>query len=95
MPYIVVTGNDRLAIEDEIYNASVINGDSMKTNINDEFNGCDYGKRYVLDNDLILECKSYKYSYSYRPQAVLVTDGIKTVAIIGGDEYEVSLFRRN
>lgn len=41
------------------------------TQVEDDFEGCDFDKKIRFDNGWTLTCSSYSYSYSYRPDAVL------------------------
>ena len=52
--------------------------------IEDDFDGCDYGKIYPLTNGQFLLCEQYKYFYKYRPK--VIADGRTVIAI---DEREV------
>ena len=52
--------------------------------IEDDFDGCDYGKIYTLTNGQYLRCQSYKYFYKYRPK--VIAHGRKVIAI---DERDV------
>jgi hypothetical protein len=47
--------------------------------IEDEFDGCEYGKIYPLTNGKFMRCDSYKYFYRYRPK--VVADGYKVLAV--------------
>lgn len=53
--------------------------------ISDEFEGCDFGKVYALDDGRVLVCNGYSYSYSYRPE-VIVLD--QSTVLIDGNEYQ-------
>lgn len=45
------------------------------TNVDGDFEGCDYDRRIPLENGLTLRCDSYGYSYAYRPAAVVFAKG--------------------
>ena len=67
-----------------------------ETNVDGEFNGCDYDRRITLDNRLIFVCSEYSYSYSYRPD-VLILEHIRThdiKVLIDDDEYDGTLYKR-
>lgn len=59
------------------------------------FEGCDYGQRVPLDNDLTLRCNSYGYSYAYRPPAIIFAKGtvagapVHIKALINGHAYDM------
>jgi hypothetical protein len=33
-----------------------------ETNVSNEFEGCDYDKRYALDNGLVFVCQTYSFT---------------------------------
>lgn len=39
--------------------------------VDNEFNGCDRGKRIIFTDGTYVTCNSYGYSYSYRPKAII------------------------
>lgn len=41
------------------------------TNVNGEFEGCDFDRKIKFANGWVLTCSSYSYSYSYQPGAVI------------------------
>ena len=47
--------------------------------IEDDFDGCEYGKIYPLTNGQYLRCEQYKYFYKYRPK--VIADDRKVIAI--------------
>ncbi len=50
----------------------------QSTQIDGEFEGCDYDKVYPLRNGRLLICDEYHYTYSYSPQ-VIVLDRTRVV----------------
>lgn len=64
-----------------------INGDGEKS---EDFEGCEYGRKIVLDDSYIVTCNTYSYSYSYRPSAVILSNGYQLKLIVEDDEYDVS-----
>jgi hypothetical protein len=40
--------------------------------IEDDFEGCEFGRLYPLSNGQILECRQFRYRYSYRPRVQIV-----------------------
>lgn len=67
------------------------------TNVDGEFNGCEHNKIIPLTNGLVFICSSYRYSYSYRSE-VLIMKSVKTGEIkvmIGGSHYSGQLSRKN
>jgi hypothetical protein len=43
------------------------------THVSDEFEGCDYDKKIVLDNGWVLTCNTYHYYYAYHPAVAILT----------------------
>src|SRR6266850_4745556 len=43
-----------------------------ETRVNGEFEGCDFDKRIPLTNGLLFVCSTYSYSYSYRPEVLIL-----------------------
>lgn len=67
-----------------------------ETNVDGEFEGCDYDKRIPLTNGLIFVCREYNYSYGYMPD-VYILKNIRTgdiKVLIDDEEYEGDLYRR-
>jgi hypothetical protein len=67
-----------------------------ETQVDGEFEGCDFDKRIQLMNGLVFVCSSYNYSYSYMPD-VLILQNIRTKdlkVIIDDEEYDAILYRR-
>ncbi len=63
------------------------------TNIDGEFEGCEYDKKIKLRNGWILTCSSYRYSYSYSPRIAILTQdvgsGYAVKAVIGDYVYDM------
>jgi hypothetical protein len=59
-----------------------------ETRVDGEFEGCDFDKRIPFTNGLVFVCSSYNYSYSYRPEVLIlqhVRNGDIKVLINGRD----------
>jgi|HubBroStandDraft_6_1064221.scaffolds.fasta_scaffold129078_1 hypothetical protein len=65
---------------------SLTNSPIGETNIIGTFNGCEYGKVYPLFNGWDMECRTYRYHYSFQPKVQILDN---STAIIDGDEYSV------
>lgn len=68
-----------------------------ETQVNGEFEGCDYNKRIPFMNGLIFVCSEYSYSYSYMPD-VLILKNINsgdTKVLIDDEEYDGTFFRQH
>ena len=55
----------------------------------DSFEGCEHGRTIVFSDDRILECSTYHYSYSYRPRAVLLSNGSSFKMIVDDHVYDM------
>jgi hypothetical protein len=65
-----------------------ISGDRKKKG--DAFEGCDFGRIIIFDDDTYLRCNSYDYVYSYRPDAVLLVRGNSFVMLVENDAYDMT-----
>lgn len=67
-----------------------------ETRVDGTFEGCDYDKIIPFVNRLLFQCRTYSYSYSYRPE-VLILQHIRNgdlKVIINGREYYGQLYKR-
>lgn len=55
----------------------------------DEFEGCDFDRRLIIDYTSIITCIDYGYSYSYQPDIVILSNGSSLKACIDDDMYDV------
>jgi len=66
-----------------------------ETQVDGDFEGCDFDKRIPLTNGLIFVCSTYSYSYAYMPDVYILkhvrSGDIKV--IIDDDEYDGQLYR--
>jgi len=65
------------------------------TQVDGDFEGCDFNKRIPLTNGLVFVCSEYNYSYSYMPE-VLILKQVKSgdiKVLIDDDEYEGTLYQ--
>lgn len=46
------------------------------TQVEDEFEGCDFDKKVSLMNGWVLTCSTYSYSYSYMPEVVIFVKSV-------------------
>lgn len=57
----------------------------------DSFEGCNYGRKIIFDDRTYLTCSTYSYSYSYRPDAVILSNRTGNwVMFVEGDKYDMS-----
>ncbi len=93
-PRVIASGREVIVIGDEKVSGYLHDGSVYRTNVSDEFEGCDYDKVYKLDNGLLFQCSTYNYHYAYRPEVkIFVIEGRSPVVFIDGDEYDGTLFR--
>jgi hypothetical protein len=53
------------------------------------FDGCEHGRVIILDDSLTIKCSEYSYSYSYRPKAVILSDGTSFKMLLNGHAYSM------
>jgi len=67
-----------------------------KTQVDGEFEGCEYDKQISLMNGLVFVCSTYHYHYAYSPRVLILkhlqTGDIKV--IIDDDATSGTLYRR-
>jgi hypothetical protein len=94
-PSIIARGRNVIVIGDEKVEAYIHNGSVSDTKISDDFDGCEDGKVYNLDNGLIFQCKTNRYHYAYRPDVkIFFVEGQNPVILIDGETYDGEIFRR-
>jgi hypothetical protein len=89
MPEVITHEGEVITIDNIAIEATLLEGSSIKTYISDEFDGCDVKKKYKFDNELMFECSSYSYSYSFKPKVLILTPDFKMpIVYIDGEEYK-------
>lgn len=71
------------------------------TQVNGDFEGCDFDKQIRFSNGWTLTCSSYFYSYSYRPETVIFVKSFPykgqnywmIKALIGDEIYDMQPIR--
>lgn len=53
------------------------------------FNGCTHGRVIVFTDNRILTCAQYGYQYSYRPTAVILSNGSQFKMVVGDEIYDM------
>jgi hypothetical protein len=67
-----------------------------QTQVNGEFQGCEYGRRISLMDGLIFVCSGYSYHYSYGPET-LILKSVRTGEIrvlIDDEEFDGTVYKR-
>lgn len=55
----------------------------------DDFEGCDFSRIIVFDDNTGVQCTGYSYMYSYRPKAYIWGDGSSLKMCVGSNEFSV------
>lgn len=55
------------------------------------FEGCNYGRTIVFEDNKILICRNYHYHYGYRAEALILSDGQNFKMMIDDHVYNMSL----
>jgi hypothetical protein len=55
----------------------------------DSFEGCEYGRTIVFSDNRILTCSTYHYHYTYRPRAIILSNGSSFKMIVDDDVYDM------
>jgi hypothetical protein len=92
-PDVIADGNKVYAIDGREVRGTIVQGTTINTQINGEWEGCDFDT-HPLTNGYYLSCNSYFYEYAYMPRVeILVIDGdVKSVKINGDTKDGVSVF---
>ncbi len=56
----------------------------------DDFEGCDYDRIIVFDDNTGVRCTSYGYSYAYRPTAYIWANSYALKMCVDNNSYDVS-----
>ena len=56
----------------------------------DSFEGCDFGRRIILDDSFTVECEEYDYRYAYMPKAIVFGDGTSLRMLVSGRLYRIA-----
>src|SRR5580704_3615581 len=67
--------------------ASTIDSDGHRR---DDFEGCDFDRVVVFDDNTGVRCTTYSYTYSYRPKAYIWANGVSMKMCVGSREFSVS-----
>lgn len=55
----------------------------------DSFEGCDFDRVIVFDDNRVLTCAEFSYQYAYRPTAIVLSNGSSYKMIVGNDVYDM------
>lgn len=67
----------------------------------DSFEGCEYDRKIYFSDRTYVECRTYSYSYSYRPKAAILGKSVDYNGkkftmyrmIVDGNDYDINLGR--
>lgn len=65
-----------------------INEDGEKE---DDFEGCEHGRKLIIDDSYVVTCNTYNYEYAYRPEIIILTKKTLAKAIIEEEVYDIML----
>ena len=54
-----------------------------------KFKGCKHGRVLIVDRNKSITCNEYGYSYAYRPEVVILSNGTRQKACIDGNVYDI------
>ncbi len=74
------------AIVGEATVTGYIDSDGVK---HDDFQGCNFGWRIILDFVSELTCEEYNYAYAFMPKAVVLVRGKSLRMVVGNHVYDV------
>lgn len=55
----------------------------------DSFEGCNHDRVIIFDDSKVLRCTTYSYTYSYRPKAVIFSNGSSFKMLVGDNVYDM------
>ncbi len=94
-PEVRTDGREVITIGSNKISGTILDGSVIKTKVREAFEGCEFDKKIFFDNNLVFVCRTYSYSYSYRPDVVIVSvSGRSPQVYIGGKKYDGNLYRR-
>ncbi|MBV8801716.1 MAG: hypothetical protein JO131_01885 [Gammaproteobacteria bacterium] len=56
----------------------------------DSFEGCNFNRVIVFDDNRTLTCAEYGYQYAYRPTATILSNGANIKMVVESDVYDMS-----
>lgn len=93
-PIVRTNGKEVITIGRYKISGIILDGSILKTKVRDTLEGCDYDKKIYLENNFIFVCKTYSYSYSYKPDVTIVMiTGRSPIVYIRGEKYDGNIYR--
>lgn len=56
----------------------------------DDYEGCDFDMKLILDDTYTVTCNSFHYAYAYNPRAVLMRNGSRLKLIVKDKAFNVT-----
>lgn len=72
-----------------VYEGTVTGYVNENGEMEDSFEGCEHGRVLIVDYDKSITCAEYSYSYAYRPDIVILSNGSSMEACIDDEMYDV------
>lgn len=94
-PEVRTDGREVITIGNEKINAYIYDGSVIETQVDGEFEGCDFDKRINFTNGLVFVCSNYYYFYSFMPRVkIFIINDRSPQVFINDKEYKGILYRR-
>jgi hypothetical protein len=55
----------------------------------DSFEGCNYGRKIIFEDQTYLTCASYGYHYAYRPEALLLVRNGSWIMLVDDESFDM------
>lgn len=68
----------------------IVTGSIEKGVRKDDFEGCDFDRIIVFDDDTGVRCTGYSYTYSFRPTAYIWANGSSLKMCVNSSSFDVS-----
>ena len=84
-PKVIADGNRVIAIDEREVRGTIVEGQTLLTNIDGEWEGCNFDV-HKLTNGMYLVCSSYFYEYAYMPSVEILVINGQVEAVFINDE---------
>jgi hypothetical protein len=84
-PKVIADGNRVIAIDEREVRGTIVEGKTLLTNIDGEWEGCNFDV-HKLTNGMYLVCSSYFYEYAYMPSVEILVINGQVEAVFINDE---------
>jgi hypothetical protein len=73
-----------------VHNGIITGYQDPRKKQNDAFEGCEYGRKIFIDSTYQVTCLTHSYSYSYRPNVVILVRGEVMKMVVGDEIYDIA-----